>query len=74
MRADRLHGSTNHKEDLSKEGFFLVFFQVGRPAVRMDACPPKNLVGHPVAHPREIPLVQKEGFERTLLMPMEGIG
>jgi len=35
--ADRLHGSTHHKVDLSKESFFLVFFQVGRSAIRMDA-------------------------------------
>ena len=74
VRADRLHGSTHHKEDLSKESFFLVFLQVGGPAVRMDGCPPKNLIGHPIAHSREIPLVQKKGFEWTFLMPMEGIG
>jgi len=40
----------------------------------MDACSPKHLVGHPIAHPGEIPLVQEESFERTLLMAMEGVG
>jgi hypothetical protein len=74
VRTDRLHGSTHDEEDLLKESFFLEFFQVGGPAIRMDACSPKHLVGHPIAHPRKIPLVQEESFERALLMAMEGVG
>ncbi len=38
---------------------------------RMNSAPPKNLIRHPIADPRETTLHEQDGFDRRFAMPIQ---
>ena len=59
--AYRVHCALGNKDGLFEKVFASGLGDLSSKLGRVDACAPEDFIGHPVAHAREIALVEEEG-------------